>query len=51
GTKYLEWKPERWLSPLPSTVTEARVPGVYSNLVTFLGGGRGCIGFKFSEVE
>lgn len=27
-----EWKPERWLSPLPSTLTESRVPGVYSNL-------------------
>ena len=26
------WKPERWLSPLPSTVTEAHIPGVYSNL-------------------
>lgn len=27
-----EWKPERWLSPLPSAVTEAHMPGVYSNL-------------------
>lgn len=27
-----EWKPERWLTPLPSTVTEARIPGVYSNM-------------------
>ena len=27
-----EWKPERWLSPLPETVTEAKVPGVYSNM-------------------
>lgn len=27
-----EWKPERWLSPLPSTVTEAHVPGVYASL-------------------
>ena len=26
------WKPERWLSPLPETVTEAKIPGVYSNL-------------------
>ena len=32
GDDALEWKPERWLSPLPSTVTEARIPGVYSNL-------------------
>lgn len=27
-----EWKPERWLSPLPPSVSEARIPGVYSNL-------------------
>ena len=26
------WKPERWLAPLPRTVEEARIPGVYSNL-------------------
>ncbi len=32
GANANEWKPERWLSPLPDTVTEARVPGVYSNL-------------------
>ncbi|KAH9930181.1 cytochrome P450 [Amylocystis lapponica] len=51
GEDALEWKPERWLSPLPDTVTNARVPGVYSNLMTFIGGGRACIGFKFSELE
>jgi cytochrome P450 len=27
-----EWKPERWLSPLPDSVTKARIPGIYSNL-------------------
>ena len=27
-----QWKPERWLNPLPSTLTEARIPGVYSHL-------------------
>lgn len=27
-----EWKPERWLEPLPESVTDARIPGVYSNL-------------------
>jgi cytochrome P450 len=32
GPDAAEWKPERWLSPLPDTVTEAKVPGVYSNL-------------------
>ncbi|KAJ3530088.1 hypothetical protein NM688_g7759 [Phlebia brevispora] len=51
GEDALEWKPERWLSPLPDTVTEARVPGVYSNLLTFLAGSRSCIGFSFSQLE
>ena len=38
GPDSYEWKPERWLNPLPETVTNARIPGVYSNLyvlVTF----------------
>ncbi|CCL99522.1 uncharacterized protein FIBRA_01540 [Fibroporia radiculosa] len=51
GQDSLEWKPERWLSPLPETVTDASIPGVYSNLMTFIGGKRGCIGFKFAELE
>ncbi|KAI5827703.1 cytochrome P450 [Schizophyllum commune Tattone D] len=46
-----EWKPERWLEPLPASVTDAHIPGVYGNLMTFLGGGRACIGFKFSQLE
>ena len=27
-----EWKPERWLSLLPDTITEAPVTGIYSHL-------------------
>ena len=27
-----EWKPERWLKPLPKTVDAANIPGVYSQL-------------------
>ncbi|KAF9806968.1 hypothetical protein IEO21_08435 [Rhodonia placenta] len=66
GDSY-EWKPERWLSPLPKTVTGAPVPGVYSNLQVALcmlddvhGGKAGLhvradmslsSGFKFSEME
>ncbi|EAU83493.2 cytochrome P450 [Coprinopsis cinerea okayama7 len=46
-----EWKPERWLNPLPETVVNAKMPGVYSHLMTFIGGGRSCIGFKFSQLE
>ncbi|KAI0057729.1 cytochrome P450 [Artomyces pyxidatus] len=46
-----QWKPERWLKPLPESVSEARIPGVYANTLTFIGGGRACIGFKFSQLE
>ncbi|KAH9475309.1 Cytochrome P450 monooxygenase 91 [Psilocybe cubensis] len=51
GPDSYEWKPERWLEPLPETVTNARLPGIYANLMTFLGGSRACIGFKFSQLE
>lgn len=27
-----EFKPERWLENLPSSVVEAKVPGVYSSM-------------------
>ncbi|KAL5482360.1 hypothetical protein ACEPAI_8954 [Sanghuangporus weigelae] len=46
-----EWKPERWLNPLPESVSKAHLPGVYSSMMTFFGGGRACIGFKFAEME
>ncbi|KAI0671636.1 cytochrome P450 [Trametes maxima] len=46
-----EWKPERWLKPFPPALEEARVPGIYSNLMTFGGGSYSCIGFKFSQLE
>ncbi|KAI0056946.1 cytochrome P450 [Artomyces pyxidatus] len=45
------WKPERWLAPLPDSVADAHIPGVYGNMMTFLGGSRSCIGFKLSELE
>ncbi|KAJ7158842.1 cytochrome P450 [Mycena filopes] len=51
GADALEWKPERWLSPLPQSVADAHIPGIYANLMTFNGGGRACIGFKFSQLE
>ncbi|KAJ7903501.1 cytochrome P450 [Mycena olivaceomarginata] len=51
GPDCLEWKPERWLSPLPQSVADAHLPGIYSNLMSFSGGGRACIGFKFSQLE
>ncbi|KZP32059.1 cytochrome P450 [Athelia psychrophila] len=51
GPDSYEWKPERWLSALPTSVTDAHYPAVYANLMTFIGGSRACIGFKFSELE
>ena len=32
GEDALEWKPERWLSPLPAELEDARIPGVYAHL-------------------
>ncbi|KAJ2915621.1 hypothetical protein MD484_g4782, partial [Candolleomyces efflorescens] len=51
GPDSYEWKPERWLAPLPGKLTEAHIPGIYSHLMTFIGGSRSCIGFKFSQME
>ncbi|KAM5533683.1 hypothetical protein V8D89_012650 [Ganoderma adspersum] len=51
GEDAYEWKPDRFLSPLPPTVEAARVPGVYANLMSFHGGSRSCIGFKYALLE
>jgi len=32
GPDSYEWKPERWLSPLPDTIREAPIPGIYSHM-------------------
>lgn len=32
GEDSYEWKPERWLNPLPEKVVEAHLPGIYSHL-------------------
>ncbi|KAG1719404.1 hypothetical protein EDB19DRAFT_1784908 [Suillus lakei] len=38
-------------TPLPQSAIDADIPGVYSHMMSFIGGGRACIGFKFSEPE
>ena len=38
GEDALEWKPERWLAPLPRAVEDARVPGIYPNLCVLRSG-------------
>ena len=40
GPDALEWKPERWLSPPPQSVIDAKVPGVLSGLMTFASGAK-----------
>ncbi|KAF7288326.1 Cytochrome P450 [Mycena chlorophos] len=53
GPDALEFKPERWESPQPppSDLLTTAIPGVWGHMLTFLGGPRGCIGFRFSLVE
>ncbi|KAL1949048.1 hypothetical protein VTO73DRAFT_10854 [Trametes versicolor] len=36
---------------VPGSVEGAKYPGVYGGMMTFLGGSRACIGFKFAEME
>lgn len=30
-----EWRPERWLKPLPETVAQAHLPGVYASMYVY----------------
>ncbi|KAI3608726.1 cytochrome p450 [Moniliophthora roreri] len=46
-----EWNPGRWLKPLLKTVTDANLPGVYPNLMSFSTGERFCIGFRYALLE
>ncbi|KAF8183371.1 cytochrome P450 [Pholiota molesta] len=46
-----DWKPDRWMNTLPDPVVAAHLPGVYSHLLTFVGGSRSCMGFKFAQLE
>jgi len=43
-----EFKPERW-EAIPETAKA--IPGVFSNLLTFITGTHACIGYRFSLVE
>ncbi|KAF7371108.1 hypothetical protein MSAN_00745700 [Mycena sanguinolenta] len=51
GEDALEFRPERWLSPLPESVADAALPGVYYQLLPFGGGFKSCIGFKHAELQ
>ncbi|KAJ6614640.1 cytochrome P450 [Mycena sp. CBHHK59/15] len=50
GEDTLEFRPERWTNGKAESVT-VKLCGVYGNTMTFLGGGRSCIGFKFALLE
>ncbi|EPQ50326.1 cytochrome P450 [Gloeophyllum trabeum ATCC 11539] len=43
-----EFRPERW-EKIPEAAS--KVPGIWGNLMTFLGGQHACIGYRFSIVE
>ncbi|KAK0206158.1 cytochrome P450 [Desarmillaria ectypa] len=48
GEDAADFKPERWEN-LPETVRS--IPGVWANTMSFFGGPRSCIGFRFSIIE
>ncbi|TFY53271.1 hypothetical protein EVG20_g10195 [Dentipellis fragilis] len=56
GPDAREWRPERWLKAdaipgVQTAVEGARLPGIYAGMMTFFGGGRSCVGFKFAQME
>ncbi|THU85386.1 cytochrome P450, partial [Dendrothele bispora CBS 962.96] len=48
GEDAKEFNPERWYD-LPEAVSA--IPGVWGNMLTFFGGPRSCIGWRFALVE
>ncbi|KAJ6571058.1 cytochrome P450 [Mycena capillaripes] len=48
GPDAMEFVPERWEKPPPGT---SGIPGVWGHMLTFLGGTRSCIGYRFALVE
>ncbi|KAJ7438802.1 cytochrome P450 [Mycena galericulata] len=50
GEDAVEFRPDRWIDGKAESVT-CKMCGIYGNTMTFLGGGRSCIGFKFAQLE
>ncbi|KAI0327035.1 cytochrome P450 [Cubamyces sp. BRFM 1775] len=48
GPDAAEFRPERWENPPKASIN---VPGVWGHLLSFGGGPRACIGFRFALVE
>ncbi|KIO34090.1 hypothetical protein M407DRAFT_64608 [Tulasnella calospora MUT 4182] len=45
------FNPDRWLEGNNSHPRSAEIPGVFSTIMTFLGGPRACIGYRFALME
>ena len=50
GPDAKEFRPERWLASGPPEAVST-IPGVWGNMLTFLGGPRACIGYRFTLIE
>ncbi|KAJ6488895.1 cytochrome P450 [Mycena sanguinolenta] len=48
GPDAMEFIPERWEAPIPGA---SAIPGIWGHMLTFHGGPRSCIGFRFALVE
>ncbi|KAG8928188.1 hypothetical protein FRC02_007264 [Tulasnella sp. 418] len=51
GEDAMEFKPERWLKGEETQQRSTDVPGVFAGLMTFIGGPRACIGYRFALLE
>ncbi|KZT61468.1 cytochrome P450 [Calocera cornea HHB12733] len=50
GEDAKEFRPERWESPEWTEGANA-LPGIWAHMMTFIGGPRACIGWRFSVIE
>ncbi|KAH7907833.1 cytochrome P450 [Hygrophoropsis aurantiaca] len=48
GPDAKEFKPERWESPPENA---SNIPGVWGHLLTFIGGPRACVAYRFALIE
>jgi cytochrome P450 len=52
GADARTWRPQRWLAGNGGVPEGVRsVPGVWGNVMSFLGGPHSCIGFRFALYE
>ncbi|PFH46929.1 hypothetical protein AMATHDRAFT_153366 [Amanita thiersii Skay4041] len=54
GPDAKSWKPQRWIQMDGESMRrdkDTRLPGIYAGMMSFLGGGRSCVGYKFALIE